>query len=275
MVIPIPKKGDLKKCSNYITLSLICHSSDILLKIILKRLTPQAEQITYMEQARFRKGRSTVEQITNVRTLKEKHLGSQTNLFHNFIDFRKAFDRVYHEGLWSTLQKCGIDHELITMIKALYNNNSSSVLISNNIGNSFKSTVGVRQGCILSPLLFNIYLEEIMSEVQDDITASISIGGRLVWNLTFSDEIDLIAGTNNELQYMTNQLSKCASGYGMEISSEKNNADITLNDNKLEEVNKLCYLGATLSKDGSCETAKQNTTISCDFSHDTTICYME
>ena len=170
LVIPIPEKGDLQKCSNYRTLSLICHSSKILLQIIRKRLTPQAEQIISEEQAWFRKGRSTIEHITNVRTLIEKHLDSQTNLFHNCIDFKKVFDRVYHEGLWSTFQKCCIDHELITIIKALYNNNSSSVLISNNIGNSFKSTVGVRQGCILSLLLFNIYLEEIMSEVQDNLT---------------------------------------------------------------------------------------------------------
>ena len=104
------------------------------------------------------------------------------------------------------------------MIKALCNTNSSSVLISNNIGNPFKSTVLVRQGCKLSTLLFNIYIEEIMSEVQDNLTPSISIGGRPVWNLKFADDIDLIADTNKEFQYMTNQLSKCASRYGMEIS---------------------------------------------------------
>ena len=104
-----------------------------------------------------------------------------------------------------------------------------------------------------------------MSEVQHNLTPSISIGGRPVWNLKFADEIYVIAGTNKVLQDKTNQLSKCASRYGMEISSEKNkvmvnindssrHADITLNDNKLEEVNTFCYLGATLSKDGSCET---------------------
>ena len=104
-----------------------------------------------------------------------------------------------------------------------------------------------------------------MSEVQDNLTPSISIGVRPVWNLKFADDIDLIVGTNTEFQDMTNQLSKCARRYGMEISSEKSkvmvnsndssrHADITLNDNKLEEVNKLCYLGTTLLKDGSCET---------------------
>ena len=69
LVIPIPKKDDIKKCSIYRTLSLICHSSNILLTIIRIRLTPQAEHIISEEQAVFRKGRSTVEQITNIRTL--------------------------------------------------------------------------------------------------------------------------------------------------------------------------------------------------------------
>ena len=57
-----------------------------------------------------------------------------------------------------------------------------------------------------------------MSEVQDNLTPSISIGGRPVWNIKFADDIDLIAATNKELQDMTNQLYTCASRYGMEIS---------------------------------------------------------
>ena len=101
-----------------------------------------------------------------------------------------------------------------------------------------------------------------MSKVKDNLTPSISICGRPVWNLKFTDDIDLIADTNKELQDMTNQLSKCSSRYCIEISSEKSkvgmvnsndsslHAYIILNDNKMEEVNTLCYLGATLSKDG-------------------------
>ena len=100
------------------------------------------------------------------------------NLFHNFIEFKKAFDRIYHEGLWSKLQKYVIHHELITMIKVLYSNSSNSVLISNTIGNSFKTKVGLRQGCLRSLVLFNILLTETISEVQDNLTPSISIGGR-------------------------------------------------------------------------------------------------
>ena len=89
LIIPIPKKGDLKKCSNYRTISLISHTSKILLRIILNRLTPQAEDILADEQAGFRKDRSTTEQILNCRILMEKHMDHQRQVYHNFIDSRK------------------------------------------------------------------------------------------------------------------------------------------------------------------------------------------
>ena len=69
VVIPLPKKGDLKKCQNYRTISLISHPSKVLLKVILNRLQPQAEQILSEEQAGFRKGRSCAEQIFNLRLI--------------------------------------------------------------------------------------------------------------------------------------------------------------------------------------------------------------
>ena len=77
LVIPIPKIGNLRKCKNYRTLSLISHSSKIMLRIILNRLNPQVECILSDEQAGFRKGKSTVEQIFNCRILMERHIESQ------------------------------------------------------------------------------------------------------------------------------------------------------------------------------------------------------
>ena len=76
-----------------------------MLKIILNRPQPQAEEIIAEEQAGFRAGRSTTEQIFNLRILGEKHLQYQQNLYHVFIDFKKAFDRVWHEALWATKRK--------------------------------------------------------------------------------------------------------------------------------------------------------------------------
>ena len=260
LVIPLPKKGNLRKCQNYRTISLISHPSKIMLRVILNRLKSQAEELLSEEQAGFRAGRSTVEQIFNCRILIEKHIQHQQDLFHNFIDFKKAFDRVWHEGLWHVLRGYNIDSTIVGVIEELYKHSNSAVLLNNQIGSFFQTTVGVRQGCLLSPVLFNIFLERIMQEALEEHTTSISIGGRPVCNLRFADDIDLMGGTNNELQDLTNKLANRANAYGMEISAEKSkimvnstddiSANITMNGEPLEEVHQFKYLGATLSKDG-------------------------
>jgi exonuclease III len=263
LIIPLPKKGNLKQCQNYRTISLISHPSKVMLKVLLKRLKPMAEEILAEEQAGFRPGRSTIEQIFNCRLLIEKHLQHQRELHHNFIDFKKAFDRVWHEGLWQVMRSYNIEEGLIRVIEALYNDASSAVKLNSCIGDFFKMSIGVRQGCILSPTLFNIFLEKIMQETLDDHQTSISIGGRPLCNLRFADDIDLLAGSNEELQELSDKLVERAGSYGMEISTEKskvmiNTTDarsgkITLNQKQLEEVNNFKYLGAILSADGSCE----------------------
>ncbi|WP_419633475.1 RNA-directed DNA polymerase, partial [Thiolapillus sp.] len=144
------------------------HPSKALLKIILNRLKPQAEKIIAEEQAGFRAGRSTTEQIFNLRILCEKYLQHQQDLYHVFIDFKKAFVRVWHAALWATMKKYNISTSLIQVIKNLYSKATSAVLFNGSIGDWFRRTVGVRQGCLLSPTLFNIFLERIMTDALED-----------------------------------------------------------------------------------------------------------
>ena len=96
MVITLPKKGNLQQCQNYRTISLISHPSKVMLKILLSRLKPQEEKIIAEEQAGFRAGRGTTEQIFNLRILGKKCLQHQQDLYHVFINFKKAFNRVWH-----------------------------------------------------------------------------------------------------------------------------------------------------------------------------------
>ena len=84
-----------------------------MLKIILNRVKSQAEKITAEEKVGFRAGRSTTEQILNVRNLCEKSLPHQQDLYHVFIEFKKAFDRVWHAALWATMKKYNISTNLI------------------------------------------------------------------------------------------------------------------------------------------------------------------
>ncbi|BFZ08471.1 hypothetical protein BsWGS_11510 [Bradybaena similaris] len=105
-----------------------------MLKIILNRLKPQAEEIIAEEQAGFRKGRSTVEQIFNLRILCEKYSQHQNDLYHIFIDFKKAFDRVWHDALWATMKKYNIGKKLIQTIQQLYAKANSARLVNGKIG---------------------------------------------------------------------------------------------------------------------------------------------
>ena len=89
LIITLPKKGNLQLCQNYRTISLISHSSKVMLKVILNRLKPQAEEIIAEEQAGFRAGRSTTEQIFNLRILCEKYLQHQQNLYHVLLISKK------------------------------------------------------------------------------------------------------------------------------------------------------------------------------------------
>ena len=113
-----------------------------MLKVILNRLKPQAEKIIAEEQAGFRAGRSTTEQIFNLRILCEKYLQHQQDLYHVFIDFKKAFDRVWHAALWATMKKYNISANLIRVIKNLNDKAASAVLFNSSIGDWFQTTVG-------------------------------------------------------------------------------------------------------------------------------------
>ena len=189
---------------------LISHPSKVMLKIILNRLKLQAEKIITEEQAGFRTGRSTTEQIFNLRILCEKYLQHQQDLCYVFIDFKKAFERVWHAALWATMKKYNISTNLIQVIKNLYNKAAGAILFNSSIGGWFRTTVGDRQGCLLSPTLFNIFLERIMTDALEDHEGTVSIGGRTITNLHFADDIDGLAGEEGELANLVECLGKAS-----------------------------------------------------------------
>lgn len=261
LIITIPKKGNLQKCNNYRTISLICHPSKVLLRIILNRLKPYAENIIAEEQAGFRAGRSTTEQIFNLRILSEKYQEHDLGLYHVFIDFKKAFDRVWHDALLATMNSYNINSNIIKIIQNLYEKASSAVLLNGNEGEWFRTTVGVRQGCILSPTLFNIYLERLMSEALEDHEGTVSTGGRMITNLRFADDIDGLAGSENELKELVRRLDTTSTRFKMEISTEKTKImtnksggmtqEIDLRGEALEPVSQFKYLGSIITEEGS------------------------
>ena len=94
--------------NGYRTISLIFHPSKVMLRIILNSLRPHAEKIAAEEQAGFKTGCSTTEQIFNLRILCQRYLQHQQDLYHVFADFKKAFNRVWHAALWATMNHYNI-----------------------------------------------------------------------------------------------------------------------------------------------------------------------
>ena len=113
-----------------------------------------------------------------------------------------------------------ISTDLIRVIRNLYDTATSGVLFNSSIGDWFRTTVGVRQGCLLSPTLFNIFLERIMTDALEDHGSTVSIGGRTITSLRFADDIDGLAG-RDELAKLVERLDKASTAYRMEISAEK------------------------------------------------------
>ena len=131
-------------------------------------------------------------------------------MLHNFKYSKKVFDRVRHAGLWQILRSFNVEKGLVQAIQVSYENSSSVVLLSSQLGEFFKTTGDVRQGCLLSPILFSLFVEKSM---QETLHRSISIGGRPLCNLRFAVNIDLMGGSNDELQDLTNRLVDRASAY--------------------------------------------------------------
>ena len=109
--------------------------------------------------------------------------------------------------------RCNISTNLIRVIKNLYNKATSAVLFNSSIGDWFRTTVGVRQGCLLSPTLFSIFLDRIMTDALEDHEDTVSIGGRTITNLRFADDIDGLAGEDEELANLVERLDKASTAW--------------------------------------------------------------
>ena len=103
--IPIPKKGNAKECSNYLTIALISHTSKVMLKILQAKLQQCVNQELPDVQAGFRKGRETRDQIANIHWIIEKAREFQKNIYFCFIDCAKAFDYVDHTNCGEILKR--------------------------------------------------------------------------------------------------------------------------------------------------------------------------
>ena len=125
------------------------HSSKIMPRGILSRVKAKAEELLAEEQEDVRAGRSTVYQIFYRRVIIERHLQHQRDLIHIFIVFKKTFERVWPVGLWQVFKSFNIEEGLIQAVQAPHEKFGGAVLFNSQVGEFFKTTVGVRCECLL------------------------------------------------------------------------------------------------------------------------------
>ena len=127
-----------------------------MLKILQARLQQYVNHELPDVQAGFKKGRGTRDQITNICWIIKRAGEFHKNIYFCFIDYAKAFDYVYHNKLWKILKEIGIPDHLICLLRNLYAGQEATVRTGQGTTDCFEIGKGVRQGCKLSPCLFNL-----------------------------------------------------------------------------------------------------------------------
>ena len=213
--IPIPKKGNAKACSNYCTIALISHASKVMLKILQARLQQYVNHELTDVQAGFRKGRGTRDHIANIQLFIKKAREFQNNIYLCFIDYAKVFDCVDHSKLWKILKEMEIPDHLTCLLKNRYASQEATVRTGYGTTDWFQIGKGVRQGCILSACLFNLYAEYILRNTGlEEAQTGIKIAGRNINNLRYADDTTLMAESEDLKSFL------------MKVKEESEKADL-------------------------------------------------
>ena len=158
----------------------------------------------------------------NIRCIIEKARESQKNIYFCFIDYAKAFDCVDHNKLWKILKEMGISDHLTCLLRNLYADQEATVRTGHGTTDWFQIRKRVRQGCILSRCLFNLYAEYIMRNAGlEEAQAGIKIAGRNINNLRYADDSTLMAESEEELKSLLMKVKEEGEKAGLKLNIQK------------------------------------------------------
>ncbi|XP_065279376.1 uncharacterized protein LOC135895225, partial [Emys orbicularis] len=278
-------KGSKAACGNYRGISLLSVGGKIIARIILNCLIASISEANLPEsQCGFRPGRSTVDMVFAVRQIQEKCIEQNMHLCAVFIDLTKAFDTVNREALWTILTRLGCPRKFVQIIRLFHDSMTGEVLSDGATSAPFNITNGVKQGCVLAPVLFNLFFACVLNHAVKDLDQGIYVKYRhdgslfdlrhlnaktktvqkLLLEALFADNCALMAHTENDLQHIVNKFAEASQLFGLTISLGKtevlhqsapgSNASvpsISIDGTQLKVVENFKYLGSVISSDGS------------------------
>ena len=281
MIAIYKNKGLRDDCGNYRGIALLVTAGKILSGILLKRLNDHIANLVLPEtQCGFRASRGTADMIFTARQMQEKCREQMKDLYQCFIDLKKAFDTVHRKSLWKILRKIGCPDKFVSMIEKLHDGMKAWVNVSGELTDPIEVENGVKQGDILGPTLFSLYLAMVFEDAFKDndrgiyikyrttgkvfdlrrLEASTKVSYNLIRDLLYADDCDLVTHTEEDMQQLMDCISRACKSFGLTISIEKTKVmyqpapgkayaepNIMVDDERLEVVKKFVYLGSTLN----------------------------
>lgn len=259
-VSAIPKAGgDSNSCDGYRGIAVGTMLGKAYAWILNERLSQWAEENGMRAEGQFgfRCERGTQHAAFTLRTLAEKYIGAKRKLYTLFVDFQKAYDSVPRDLLWQKLQQIGITGWTLSAVQAIYRYVPMQIKTSQGLSEVFQATIGVKQGCPLSPLLFGLYLDDLEKELRAaGVSAGLSVlNGITVCCLLYADDLALVATSEEGIRYQTAILERYAREWRLTINVKKTKVMVFsqrrshltealhVDDGVVEEVEAFDYLG--------------------------------
>lgn len=231
IIFPIYKKGPVNEVNNYRGISFMNSSAKIFMGVLNDRLQAwvEAKEIIVEYQAGFRRRYSTADNIYNLSAIVNIKLAERRKVYAFFVDFKAAFDTVPRKSLLYKLHTIGLSYKFIKMISEIYKNTKAAVWTGEELSEYFDTKSGVKQGCLLSPLLFSLYVNDL----HDVIEGGINIDGHNIRVLLYADDIVLLAEEPEVMSSMIEKLDSYCQLWNMHINLSKSKMMVFRNGGRL------------------------------------------
>lgn len=262
VTVPVPKKGDLRDPDNYRGISLMGNLVKLIAKIAAARISRIVEENNLLcrEQAGFRTREECVAQATSLYEILKRRQLKGMRTYVCFLDFAKAYDKVPHEGLMLKLERLGIGGQLLRIVRGLYKSPMICVRTDNGYTKPIPYLCGVRQGCPSSPILFDIYINDLLDGIEGIMVPGMSDRVR---GLLFADDAVILSSTREDMEHNLEVIAQWCETWKMSINQSKcgvmcitpENEEpilrtkVRLNNERIPNVSSYLYLGIRFTRE--------------------------